>query len=228
MLENFHDNDWKQKTKNQRCNRIRGAFRTGSLFPSLPHSNQTPPHAQAITSHHCHLLWLKVPFGPNPSSGSAHTPPSSRPLCMLLSPLSPWPWDPARGWGGRGNSDDSRTLDNWPLCACQMYFRLFFALLWIILGKGVCARGIAWDGMPSDVRPYPSWLPGDSPMATLNISSTMKSWSWAGESCIHPSHTFEFRIVVCVSAEPIAKDQRPQKAAVGVSTGVSQFVWNNF
>lgn len=108
--------------KNQRCNRTRGAFRTGSLFPRLPHSNQTPPHVQAITSHRYHLLWPKAPFGPNPSSGSAHTPPSSQPLCMLMSPLSPWPRDPARRWGRRGDSDGSRTLDNLPLCACQMYF----------------------------------------------------------------------------------------------------------
>lgn len=38
---------------------------------------------------HVTAICPKAPFGPHQSSGSAHSPPSSQPLLMLVSPLSP-------------------------------------------------------------------------------------------------------------------------------------------
>lgn len=81
---------------------MRGASRPGSLCqawvpwaaPQQPNHSTCPcgaynPAATNTTPHHCHLLWPKAPFGPNQSSGSAHTPPSSQSLFILMCPLSP-------------------------------------------------------------------------------------------------------------------------------------------
>lgn len=109
MLGNFRDNDWKQKMKTQKQWGATGqevppgqAPCTRHRFPRLPHSNQTTLHAHATTPHHHPLLWPKAPFGPNQSTASALTPPSSQHLFILMAPLSPGhgiPWEAGEGEG---------------------------------------------------------------------------------------------------------------------------------
>lgn len=168
-------------------------------FPGLPHRNYTTTISLCpkplLAQINCQSLLILFCL-PNPSSCSC--PPS--PLVTASHEVLV---------EGRGVSDDSRLRqrDNWCLCSCKIYFRLLYPLLRVTLAKAVCPGGIAQNVMLPDVGPCPFWLWGD-----LSTSSTMKSWSWAGESCICPFHTFQFKkeFVCVLGLVPKTRSHRKQ------------------